>query len=336
MQSKIQVAAFAASLAIGCGSSVDLASGTDAVLGAGRSCTTAVSPFERVGCTTGQVRAVRAGPGFFEGVTVSTDGDIYTSDQGTMDVYRITPQGDAEVIAHLYDPPTNDGMYAGTLGLTFSPDGALWIVLVDLWGDSRHHGIWRVARDGSSGLVIPFDVNAALFLNALTFDDRGNLYVTESTSGTIWKVARGERVAHPWLQHALLGPLPTMYGFGANGIVHKCGALYVVNTDQGTVVRVPIDERGAPGSPTVFASGLDAPDGLTAGPWNDLYVPLVFSGRLVRIAADGTWEVAAETGLPYTTSAIFGAGAERTTAYVVNFLSSPDVPMLVKVNLCVR
>jgi len=37
----------------------------------------------------------------------------------------------------------------------------------------------------------------------------------------------------------------------------------------------------------------------------------VFTGQLVRIADDGTWQVAAETGLPFTTSAAFGIGREQ-------------------------
>lgn len=298
----------------------------------------AAEPFEQARCTTGPVRAVLTRPGFFEGVTASPDGDVYTSDQATLEVLRITPGGQVEVFAKLYDPPTSDSMFAGTFGMTYAHDGTLWIVGYDFWGDSRNHGLWTVGRDGAARLAVPLDVQVAPFPNALVFDDRGNLYVTESVTGTIWRVARGELVARPWLQHPLLEPVP-VYGFGANGIAFKKGDLYVANTDQGTVVRVPIDAGGNPGTPAVFTSDLEAPDGVTLGPWKDLYVPLAFAGQLVRIADDGTWEVVAETGLPLTTSAVFGAGKEHSTAYVVS-VNDPsnwnDVPMMVKVDVCAR
>ncbi len=300
-----------------------------------RSSAVGEDPFERARCASGPVQTVVSRSGYFEGVTASPQGDIYTSDQTTLNVYRITPAGDAEVIAKLYDPPTDDSMFAGTFGLTFSPDGALWLVVYDYWADSRNHGIWRVARDGSSALAFPLAVEQAPLPNALVFDDRGNLYITESVVGTIWRVARGDDTARPWLQDPTLAPL-SANGFGANGITFKSGMLYVANTDQGTIVRVPVDGRGDPGTPTILATGLEAPDGLTLGPWKDIYVALAFSGRLARVADDGTWDVVAETGLPLLTSAVFGAGSEHTTAYMVNVLSSLEVPMLVKVNVCVH
>jgi len=296
----------------------------------------AAVPHDAVACTPGPVQAVVARPGYFEGLTASPSGDLYTSDQTTMNVWRFSADGTGEVIAHLYDPPDDTSMFAGTFGLDFSPDGALWIVVYDFWQDSRHHGIWRVGRDGAAALVYPLDVTVAPFPNALVFDPRGNLYVTESATGTIYRAARGDGALRPWLQHALLGPLPTAWGFGANGIAFRDSALYVANTDAGTIVRIPVDGHGDPGEPEVFASGLYAPDGVVVGPWKELYVPLAFTGQLVRVAHDGSWEVVAETGLALTTTAAFGAGAEHTTAYVVNVLSDWEVPMLVKVDVCPR
>jgi sugar lactone lactonase YvrE len=298
-------------------------------------------PFDGARCTSGPVQVVLIRPGFYEGVTTSPRGDVYTSDQATTQVLRVTPEGRVEVVSKLYDPPTNDGMFSGTLGLTYAPDGTLWIISYDFWGDSRHHGIWTVSRDGSARLAVTMDVQVAPFPNGLVFDAWGNLYVTESVTGTIWRIARGERVARPWLQHPLLMPAdPPLYGFGANGIAFKHGDLDVANTDQGTVVRVPVDAGGGPGTPTIFASGLDAPDGVTLGPWKDLYVPFALAGQLVRIGEDGTWRVVAETGLPLTTSVAFGAGRERSTAYIVNVNNDvstwDNVPMMVKVDVCER
>jgi sugar lactone lactonase YvrE len=288
-------------------------------------------------CTAGPVQTVLQVPGWFEGVAVAPDGDVFTSDQVTFEVFRITPEGDVDLVAKLFDQPNPDACCAGGLGMTFAKDGALWMNMVDFVGD--HHGVYRIARNGSFELAVPMNPNEAPFPNGLVFDERGNLYITESITGSVWKVARGERVAKLWLRDDLLAGLPWMMGIGANGIAYKRDALFVVNTDQGTVVRVPIDKHGSPGLPAVFSSDLRWPDGITLGPSDDLYVPFAFEGLLVRVADDGTWDVVTDLGLgasPIAASPAFGRGKEKSTAYVTNMPSSWQVPALVKVDVCQR
>ncbi len=289
------------------------------------------------GCMPGPVRTVLQVDGWFEGIATAPNGDVFTSDQETFNVYRITPEGEVTLFAHLFDQDNPDAAYAGALGLTFGPDGALWLNMTD-WTETSRHGVYRVAMDGSFELAVPLDVNQTPAPNGLVFDDRGNLFITDCFMGSIWKVARGERVATLWLQHELLQPLTA---FGANGIAYKQGALYVANSDQGTVLRIPIDRHGAPGEPVVFASGMVdpdgntlAPDGITLGPGNDLYLTLAYAGQLVRLAEDGTWRVVADLGISLAASPTFGKGKDRFTAYVTNFGTDGTTPTVVKVNLC--
>lgn len=286
-------------------------------------------------CDVGAVQPALDVPGLYEAIAAAPNGDVFVSDQATLDVLRITPAGEVAVVTRLYEPPNHTGDDVGTFGMTFAHDGALWIASYDFL-DGTHHGLYRVARDGSAELAVPMNVADALFPNGIVFDDRGNLYVTESIAGVVWRVARGERVARRWLEHELLAPLPpgTAFGFGANGIAYNKGALYVANSDRGSIVKIPIDPRGDPGTPTVFADGLFSPDAVTLGPGKDVYVSDAFTGRLIRIADDGTWEVAALTGFqePANTGMVFGAGIDRFTAYVTNFGFA--VPGVVKVNLC--
>ena len=91
------------------------------------------------------------------------------------------------------------------------------------------------------------------FPNALTFDQRGNLYVTDSFGGAVWRFASGRagrlharHAGQPWARHQLLAPAPDdPFGFplpGANGIAFAPpNRLYVANTEKGLVAEVPIN-----------------------------------------------------------------------------------------------
>lgn len=183
---------------------------------------------KRKDCEPGPVQTLIPPPGWFESVTTANNGDVYTSDQATMRVYRITPRNRVTVFASLfgndyYDPQAT---YAGTLGLQFDRNGNLWVIALDFL-DTDKHGIYVVTPNGQSKLVIPMDPNVIPVPNSLTFDDRGNLYVTESVTGAIWKVARGEHVPTLCLTHELLSPPPSG-AFGANGIVYENKSLFLV------------------------------------------------------------------------------------------------------------
>ena len=137
--------------------------------------------------------------------------------------------------------------------------------------------------------------------NAITFDSEGNLYITESWGGAIWNVRPGG-TAELWLQDDLLAPVTA---FGANGIAYMHGALYVVNTDQGTVVKVPLRRDGSPGNPVVIASGLNGPDGVTADAFGDLYLAVAYGAQLVRIRPRSAPEIVldlAAAGVSFPTS----------------------------------
>jgi sugar lactone lactonase YvrE len=114
----------------------------------------------------------------------------------------------------------------------------------------------------------------------------------------------------------------------------------VANTDQGTIVRVPLRRDGSPGEPAVIASGLNGPDGITADAFGNLYLVTAYDAELVRIRPGGTPETVldmAAAGVSYPTSVDVGRIVrEMNTAYIANFIPQPGEPNLVKVNLCER
>jgi sugar lactone lactonase YvrE len=101
-------------------------------------------------------------------------------------------------------------------------------------------------------------------LNALAFDDAGNVYVSGSFSGAIYRTGPHGGANAVWVQSPLL-QTSGFPPFGANGIdFNRLGtALFVANTGNDTVVRVPRDPvTGAAGEPAVFTNSINGADGL--------------------------------------------------------------------------
>jgi sugar lactone lactonase YvrE len=231
--------------------------------------------------------------------------------------------------------PGNDGV----LGLATDRRGNVYAALVS--PDPAAHGVWRITRDGSRRTRLPGS-ERMIFPNALAFDARGSLYVTDSFGGAVWRFpSTRTRRNHPapaagasWVQHELLapaledpyeGPLP-----GANGIVFVWpNHLYVANTEKGLIAHVPIGRNGNAGAPTLVAAGpaLATADGVAADARGGLHAvipghaalgiaPLVYidpvTGRTSGIAA-AEW-----TKFDVPLSLTFGAGRHRTSIFATN------------------
>ena len=179
--------------------------------------------------------------------------------------------------------------------------------------------------------------------NALAFDDKGNLYVTESAQGEVWLL--GTNGAQLWVRNDLLKPRPeSLNQVGADGIAYRKNSLWVSNLDTGTMIEIPIQEDGRAGVPRVFAQGLGHPDGHQFDVQGNLWVAnygyeewdvIDFSSRnILRVSSDGKVNIAITTEqLSGTTgstlapaSPVFGFGRESSTLFLGGFLPNPDDP----------
>lgn len=189
-------------------------------------------------------------------------------------------------------------------GLATDTDGGLYATK---GGSPADQGVYQVERDGT---VVKLPGTEQIgWPNALAFDQRGNLYVTESYSvpappispGGIWRIPKGG-AAELWLRHPLLDGTGRVQGpagpVGANGIAFYLGDLYVANTDQGTIVRIPVLPHGDAGEPEVWATLQEVPesplagfpngvggDGLAVDVHGNVYVAVVTRLAVVRIDA---------------------------------------------------
>jgi sugar lactone lactonase YvrE len=195
-----------------------------------------------------------------EGITVDASGNVYVSTFGWPasgesttpgKIITFTPQGKfvREVTVH---PDASPHL----IGLAFHPTTGALLVL-----DIGTGNLLQVnPLDGSD--TICSAIGAGAGVNALTFDAAGNIYVSDSFAGTIWKITACGQAPTAWVTDSKLqtSGLPP---FGANGLAFNTSgtALFVANTGNDSVVKIPVS-AGSPGAPEVLAFSINGADGL--------------------------------------------------------------------------
>ena len=121
-------------------------------------------------------------------------------------------------------------------------------------------------------------------LNALTFDKAGNVYVSDSFLGVIWKTGPSGGTPTAFVTSDTLLPdafdnLTLIPPFGANGVEfnNEYTVMYVANTAYHSIVEVPVMLNGdgsvsVAGTATVLTTGINAPDGIAIDSQDNLWV----------------------------------------------------------------
>jgi sugar lactone lactonase YvrE len=254
-----------------------------------------------------------------EGLAIDKAGDTFVSMSPLGQVLRfpagsLTPQVFGSVSGIV------PGQDFGLLGLATDRVGNVYGAVQAASPDAN--GVWRFDR--TTGTATRIAGSAAIQLpNGLAFDTRGNLYVTDSRLGAIWRVRPGG-AAQVWLQDPLLTGDGSLGLFlGANGIAFRNGVLFVTNTERRTMLRVRVRPDGSPGSlsiVTTFAPGLN-PDGVTMDVFGDAYVALNLQNAITRVAPDGSQQIVASGDpLDFPSSVTFGTTrGNRSALFAVNF-----------------
>ena len=134
--------------------------------------------------------------------------------------------------------------------------------------------------------------------NVLTFDSVGNVYISDSFQGVIWRTGSGGGAPVAWVTNALLttsGVPP----FGANGLAFNNSqtALFVANTGNDTVVKIPVTpgmSGPVAGTPAVFVNSVNGADGLIIDEDDNIWVAANQADEIVVI--DPTGRVIAKLG----------------------------------------
>jgi len=176
---------------------------------------------------------------------------------------------------------TVTGSTSALLGLDFHPTTHALLVL-----DIGAGNVLDVdPRTGVATTIMSAGPSAGL--NALTFDRAGNIYVSASFSGVIFRTGPHGGPATIWKSD----PLLTTTGFppfGANGLDFNSdeSALFVANTGNDTVVRIAKNGDVA-GAATVFTNSINGADGLFLDEHDNVWVCANQSDEIVVVDKTG-------------------------------------------------
>jgi sugar lactone lactonase YvrE len=261
-----------------------------------------------------------------EGIAVDKVGNVFVSSTPAGELWKITPgAAGPEVFATVdgINPAAGD---LGLVGLAVDAPGNVYATVVS-FSNPDANGVWTF--DGRTGEATKVPGSEAIVLgNAIAFDKRGNMYVTDSAIGAVWRVSKGGGSAEPWLVDETLagtGILGVGIDIGANGIAYRHGHLLVANTEQGTIVEIPVLPDGSAGEPAVVAAdpAIFGIDGIALDVHGDVYAAVIAQAAVKKISLSPS--VTVETlgdAFPVldASSVAFGTGmGKRSTLYVVNY-----------------
>lgn len=187
-----------------------------------------------------------------EGIAADPHGNLYTASDR---------DGDTVGTVCVFDP---HGSLTRTIAVPAGPSGL--VALLGLAFEGNHTLYACDIGDGNgSGRVLSIDTASGAvrvlatgftFPNAIAVDGNGKLYVSDSVLGTINRMSPTGANNVVWASD----PLLTSAGFpplGANGVAFDLGShnLYVNNTGDSRVLRIPLRNNGSAGPIQIFADG---------------------------------------------------------------------------------
>ena len=211
-----------------------------------------------------------AGP---EGITVDRHGNVYvaTFGGGSIPENLFVFDSNGRQLRKVVVRVSGETVGTNLLGIAFHPaNGRL---LAADFGNARVLSVNPTTGIATVFATIPSTLGSP-GPNALGFDQDGNVYISDSFQGIIWKTGRDGAGGGPAVQFVESALLRTagVPPFGANGLdFNSAGDLFVANTGNDTVVQIPVT-NGVPGTPKVFTNSINGADGLLIDEDDNLWV----------------------------------------------------------------
>ncbi|MFG2278667.1 hypothetical protein ACGFNQ_08280 [Streptomyces asoensis] len=268
-----------------------------------------------------------------ENIALASDGSAYLTLSSARQVVRIDRTGRKRVLATLpavTDPHTPIVRAAVVLGIARARNGTLFVNYATGTGAT---GIWRVpARGGTARQIAQLPADG--FPNGLALDERrGVLYAADSVRGVVWRVPRTGGRPTAWAAGAALearNPRPAAR-VGVNGLRFHRGAVWVSNTNAGTLLRIRVRDNGSAAAIETRATKLYAIDdfAFVERHRDTALAALTGGSEVVLVRPDGTRQVvlARKDGLSNPTA----VAVRGRTAYVPSaaYFTQQDPNLLV-------
>jgi sugar lactone lactonase YvrE len=278
-----------------------------------------------------------------EGLAVGPDGDVFVT------TFGFNAAGAVATPSQLFDfrpdgalkrQVSIQGASPHTLGLAFNPVTGDLIVLdfgagtaLKVDPKTGASALFMTASTTGVPSATPGTDPSKSGLNALTFDSAGNVYISDSFQGIIWKTGPhggtgAQKLGTIWKQDATL----TTTGippFGANGIeFNNAGTiLFAANTGNDQIIQIPVNHDGTAGTPSVFVNSINGADGIVIDAHDNIWAAANQADEIVvinktgkAIAKLGDFAGVDEDGVPH--GLLFPASpafsADGKTFYVTN------------------
>jgi len=170
-------------------------------------------------------------------------GNYYVSSYNGSAFLKVTPDGQQTVLLSGLDGPS---------GVARGPDGAFYVAE---WGAAGAGGrrIHRVTSEGKTSVFA--EGRGLVTIQAMAFDDAGNLYVGNARDGKIHRIAPDGTVS-PFVT------LPPVSGYHIGHMVRRGGTLYVTHPDGADVYAIDLATKAM--SVVVSGAPFVRPGGITA------------------------------------------------------------------------
>jgi hypothetical protein len=250
-----------------------------------------------------------------ENLALSTDGSVDVNFNGSDELANVSSTGTITPIGSMPKVP-GGGTGTPLIKMPFSAglvnnNGALYSVFST--GIASLNGVYLTLGDGTSTRIAALPAGSLANEIAENFST-GTLYITDSALGRIWTVSAGGGTPTTWASGPLLAGVK---GFGANGLKLHDGALYVSNTSQGTLLRIPVLANGKAGAVHVVAKGLTSIDDFAFIPGtNNVIAALNAANEVAYVQSNGAHSIilTAADGLENPSA----VAISHSTVYITN------------------
>jgi sugar lactone lactonase YvrE len=242
---------------------------------------------------------------WLENLAIGPDGAIYATSYLNGKVHRVSSDGKASEFARV------DGTISGIV-----PDGKGGFVIAG-WAGGKQPALFLVGKNGGRAERV-LALDQGQFPNGIAHLRGARYLVADSYKGVIWETDLAARTARIWLSDSLLARVDDTSPFpGVNGLKIFEGAVYASNTQRKLVLRIPVDERGLPGKPGVWAKDINLDD-FAFDEEGNLYGATHVENGVVRITPSGQITVVADAsvGMAGSTAVAFGTGKDALVAFV--------------------